>query len=188
MRAVEKRESLTVLLIVIPVVLMFLYMSSKSPEIVVIDPPQQTVLAEQDLVLAGPGGEVKVGRTTREELMNVFPDGQNLGRSGMFHPAGQDLYITMSRKEEVVIRIDIADPNVVTSRGISTADNFDEVVEKYGSNYTLAYDAATPQKFDACYGTDQYILFKVEDDLVKKILIGGPVDPDLQVAMDQEKK
>jgi len=188
MRAAEKRESLLVLLIVIPVVLMFLYISSSAPEVVVIDPPQQTVLADQDLVLAGPGGSVMVGRTSRAELMNIFPEGQNLGRSGMFHPAGQDLYITMSRKEEVVIRIDIADSGLTTARGISPADSFDEVVDKYGTNYTLAYDAASPQKFDACYGTDQYVLFKVEDDIVKKILIGGPVDPELQVAMEQEKE
>lgn len=185
MRAAEKRESLLVLLIVIPVVLMFLYISSSAPEVVVIDPPQQTELADQDLILSGPGGSVMVGRTTRDELMNIFPDGQNLGRSGMYHPDGLDLYITMSRKEEVVIRIDIADSGLTTARGISTADSFDEVTQKYGTDYTLAYDAASPQKFDACYGTDQYVLFKVEDNLVRKILIGGPVDPEVQLALDQ---
>lgn len=188
MRAVEKRESLIVLLIVVPVVLMFAFMSSRAPEVVVIDPPQPTILVAQDLVLGMPGGNVKVGSTTRDAVMTVFPSGQNLGRSGMYHPAELDLYVTMSRNEEVVVRLDIADPKVTTSRGIRPNDSFDQVVAKYGPNYTRAYDTAAPQKFDAYYGGEQYVLFKVENNVVKKILIGGPVDPEVKVALEQQKK
>lgn len=188
MRAVEKRESLLVLFIVVVAVSILAFISSHAPEVVVIDPPQPTVLAAQDMVLAGPGGNVKVGSTTREELMTFFPEGQNLGRSGMYHPAGRDLYLTMTRNEEVVVRIDITDSGVTTARGIRTGDSFDQVVAQYGPNYTLAYDAAAPEKFDAYYGGDQYVLFKVEDNLVSKILIGGPVDPEVQLALAQAKK
>ena len=188
MRAVEKRESLLVLLIVIPVVLMFAFMSSRAPEVVVIDPPQPMILADQDLVLAMPGGSIKVGSTTRDEVMTVFPSGRDLGRSGMYHPAGLDLYVTMSRNEEVVIRLDIGDPEVTTSRGIRPTDSFDQVVAMYGPNYTRAYDTADPQKFDAYYGSEQYVLFKVEDNVVKKIMIGGPVDREVQVALEQQKQ
>lgn len=177
MRAAEKKESFVVLAIVIPVVLMFALISSSAPEVVVLDPPQLTLLAEQDLVMSIPGGDVKVGSTTRDEVMTIFPNGENLGRSGMFHAAGLDLYITMSRDEEVVIRLDIADPGIATCRGIRANDSFDQVVAEYGPNYTKAYDTAAPQKFDAYYGDEQYVLFKVEDNVVKKILIGGPVVP-----------
>lgn len=188
MRAVEKRESLIVLLIVVPVVLMFAFMSSRAPEVVVIDPPQPTILADQDLVLGLPGGKIKVGSTTRDEVMAVLPSGQDLGRSGMYHPAGMDLYVTMSRNEEVVVRLDITDPEVTTSRGIKPNDSFDQVVAEYGPNYTRAYDTAAPEKFDAYYGGEQYVLFKVEDNVVKKIMIGGPVDPAVQLALEQQKK
>lgn len=178
MRAREKKESLLVLVIVIPVVIMFALISKSAPEIVVVNPPQPTILAEQDLVLVQPNGNVEVGHTTRDELMAVFPNGANLGRSGMYHPAGLDLWLTMSRKEEVVIRMDITDPQIATSRGIKANDSFDKVVEKYGPNYARAYDKEAPDKFDASYGTDQYVLFKVEDNTVKKILIGAPVSPE----------
>ena len=188
MRAVEKRESLIVLLIVVPVVLMFAFMSSRAPEVVVIDPPQPTILADQDLVLGLPGGKIKVGSTTRDEVMAVLPSGQDLGRSGMYHPSDMDLYVTMSRNEEVVVRLDITDPEVTTSRGIKPNDSFDQVVAEYGPNYTRAYDTAAPEKFDAYYGGEQYVLFKVEDNVVKKIMIGGPVDPAVQLALEQQKK
>ncbi len=188
MRAREKRESLLVLLIVVPIVIMFALISSSAPEIIVVDPPQPTILAEQDLILAQPNGKVEVGNTTRDELMAVFPDGANLGRSGMYHPEGLDLWLTMSRNEDVVIRMDITDPRIATSRGIRANDSFDKVVETYGPNYTLAYDQDTPDKFDASYGGDQYVVFKVEDNTVKKILIGAPVSLEQQLASAQKDK
>lgn len=188
MRIAEKKESLTVLLIVIPVLLVFALVSSTAPEVVVIDPPQPTILEAQDMVVAGPDGSVQVGSTTRHELMTIYPDGHNLGRSGIYHPTGLDLYLTMSRVEEVLVRIDIADNGLTTSRGIKPTDSFDQVLAEYGTNYTLAYDSETPQKFDAYYGGDQYVLFKVEDNIVKKILIGGPVDPDVALALAQQQK
>lgn len=188
MRAREKKESLLVLLIVVPVVIMFALISNSAPEIVVVDPPQQTILADDDLVLAGLNGKVEAGSTTRDELMAIYPDGENLGRSGMYHPDGMDLWLTMSRNEDVVIRMDITDADIATARGIKANDSFNKVVEKYGPNYTLAYDKDNPAKFDAYYGADQYVLFKVEDNTVKKILIGAPVDPELMLALAQKNK
>jgi len=96
--------------------------------------------------------------------------------------------VTMSRNEEVVVRLDITDPEVTTSRGIKPNDSFDQVVAEYGPNYTRAYDTAAPEKFDAYYGGEQYVLFKVEDNVVKKIMIGGPVDPAVQLALQQQKQ
>ncbi len=188
MRSVEKRESLIVLFIVVASVLVFAYISSSAPHTLYEYPPQQTVLTARDMMLTSPGGSIIVGSTTYDEVKAIYPEGKDLGRSTMYHPDGMDLWLTTTRDEDVLIRICTTDPDIPTTRGIKTGDSFDKVVASYGPNYSRAFTDQEPDKFDASYGAEQYILFRVEDNIVQKIMIGGPVDPEVQVALQQQKK
>jgi len=175
MRAAEKKETMLVVFIFISAILLCLWFSNRHTDIVRINPSQQTILTDNDLLISSPAGSLIVGKSTREEVKKVYPEGKDLGKSGVYHPNNQDLLLSFSRKENILIKMDIGNSDLSTSRGIKVNDSFDKVIEKYGPNYTRAYDKTKPQIFDAYYGSDKYILFKVDNNVVTKIIIGSPL-------------
>ena len=173
MRVSDKKESLVVVFIVLTVVLSFVWYSNVDTNILVEKPEQQTILADSDFQVPGPAGTLIVGKSTREEALKIYPEGSNLGKSGVYRPKDQDFLLTFTRKEDILNKIDIGVCDLSTAREVKVNDSFDKVIEKYRSNYTRAYEKDKPQIFDAMYGSNQqYVLFKVEDNLVKKIVIG----------------
>jgi hypothetical protein len=174
-RAIDKKEYMVVVIIFIAAVLMFSLISRNHADIITETPNQSAILNDNDMTVANATGNLIVGRSTRDEVMQVYPDGDNLGRSGLYRPKNMDCLLSFSKKEEVLIRVDIGFCDLSTSRGIKANDSFDKVVDQYGDGYTKSYDKKTPQIFDAYYGSDQYILFKIENNLVKKIYIGSTV-------------
>ena len=175
MRVVDKKEYIVVVIIFVAAVLMFTMFSRNHADIIRETPNQAAILTDNDMTVASPAGKLVVGKSTREEAMKIYPDGNDLGRSGVYRPKDLDCLLTFSRAEEVLIRMDIGVSDIATSRGVKANDSFDKVVELYGDGYTKAYDKNKPQVFDAYYGADQYILFKIENNLVKKIYVGSPV-------------
>lgn len=175
MRVVDKKEYIVVAIIFVAAMLMFSLYSRNHVNIIRETPDQLAVLTENDMTAASPSGKLVVGKSTREEAIKIYPGGTDLGRSGVYRPKDLDCLLTFSRSEDVLIRMDIGVSDITTSRGIKANDSFDKVVELYGNGYTKAYDKDKPQIFDAYYGADQYILFKIEDNLVNKIYIGSPV-------------
>jgi hypothetical protein len=165
---------MVVALIFVAVILMFTLFSLNHANIIRETPNQQTVLTDNDMMVASSGGKLIVGKSTRDDAMKVFPGGDNLGLSGVYRPKDLDCLLSFS-KDDVLIRMDIGVGDLSTSRGIKVNDSFDKVVEQYGNGYTKSYDEKTPEIFDAYYGSDQYILFKIENNSVKKIYIGSPV-------------
>jgi hypothetical protein len=174
-KASDRKEYIVVAVIVIVAVLIFSYISWNHPDIVTEAPNQASVLTSNDMTLSTSSGILWVGQSTREEAITIFPQGENLGRSGLYRPVNLDCLLSFSKKEDVLIRIDLGPCDLSTSRGIKVNDSFDQVLAAYGTGFTKAYDRKTPQMFDAYYGTDQFILFKVENNIVKKIYIGSPV-------------
>jgi hypothetical protein len=173
LRLSDKKETLLVALIVLPILLGWAWYSSIHTNIIVEKPEQQTVLIESDFQVLGPAGILIVGKSTREQALNIYPGGSNLGRSGVYRPKDQDFLLTFTRKEDILNKMDIGICDLSTAREIKVNDSFSKVTEKYSPNYTRAYEKDKPQILDAMYGSDkQYILFKVEDNLVKKIVIG----------------
>ncbi|MEA4925988.1 MAG: hypothetical protein VB084_11830 [Syntrophomonadaceae bacterium] len=175
MRASDKKEYIVVAVIFIFAVVIFSYISQNHPDIIRENPEQAMVLHQSDMTVATSSGILMVGKTTRAEAMLVFPEGENLGRSGLYRPKDLDCLLSFSKKEDVLIRIDLGQCDLSTSRGIKVNDSFDKVLAQYGNGFTKAYDKTTPQIFDAYYGADQYILFKIENNMVKQIYIGSPV-------------
>jgi len=176
LRVRERRERLFVLLVFLVVIGGWAIASNIHTEVVREPPAQPTILSESDfVVVTGSSSSLIVGHTTREEAQKLYPQGNDLGRSGVYRPNNQDFLLTFTRKENVLNKIDIGVCELSTARGLIVNDSFDKVIEKYGSNYTKAYVKNKPQVFDAYYGSDQYILFKVENNVVKKIIIGHPL-------------
>lgn len=175
MKASDKKEYIVVAVIFFVAVIIFSYISLNHPDIVTEAPNQVAVLTESDMTLSTDAGLLKVGKSTRDEAMTLFPDGENLGRSGLYRPRDLDCLLSFSKKEDILIRIDLGQCELSTSRGIKVNDSFDKVLAAYGYGFTKAYDRQTPQIFDAYYGSDQYILFKVENNIVVKIYIGSPI-------------
>lgn len=175
MRVIDKKEYTVVAIIFLAAVLIFSLVSRNHADIIRETPNQPAILADNDMVVVSPSGNIVVGKSTRDEVMMVYPEGNNLGRSGVYRPKDLDCLLSFSKHEDVLIRVDIGFCDLSTSRGIKANDSFNKVVELYGNGYTKAYDKDKPHIFDAYYGSDQYILFKIEDNLVKQIYIGSQV-------------
>jgi len=175
LRIKDRNERLLVLCIFLLVIGGWAIATNKNTEVIRETPAQPTILSDSDFRVSGPYGILVVGQTTREEAYKLYPQGNGLGRSGVYRPQGQDILLTFTRKENILNRIDIGVSELSTARGLKANDSFDKVIEKYGSDYTRAYVKNKPQVFDAYYGSEQYILFKVENNVVRKIIIGHPL-------------
>jgi len=171
----HKKEAWIVALIVLAAVIVFSYISNTHAEVVLEKPPETADLSVSDFTVSTPSGILTIGHTSRSEAMQVYPQGENLGRSGVYRPKDLDCLLTFTKHEDILVRMDLGPGGSATARGIKVGDTFDQVVAKYGSNFTKAYDKVTPNIFDAYYGADRYILFKIEDNIVQKIFIGSPI-------------
>lgn len=171
----HKKEAWIVALIVLAAVVFFSYISSTHAEVVLEKPPETAALTTNDFTISTPAGSLVVGQSSRSEAMQVYPQGQNLGRSGVYRPKNLDCLLTFTKHEDILVRMDLGPGSSATAREIKAGDTFDQVVAKYGTNFTKAYDKMTPNIFDAYYGADRYILFKIEDNIVQKIFIGSPI-------------
>ncbi|PKM76436.1 MAG: hypothetical protein CVU90_12225 [Firmicutes bacterium HGW-Firmicutes-15] len=176
MRVNDKKETLLVVFIVLTVVSCFLWFSNSDSNVIRENPPQQTILADSDFLLTSPHGTITVGKSTRDEVLKLYPEGKDLGKSGIYRPMDQDILLTFTGKTNILVKVDIGVGDLSSSRSIKVNDSFDKVLDKFGSNYTRAYTEGKPEIFDAYYGSDKYVLFKVENGTVKKIIIGNPED------------
>lgn len=174
MRSVHKKESWLVACLVVASVMLFAWISFGQAQVIRENPPAATILSPGDFVITTRGGSLTVGQTNRAQAMQVFPVGNILGTSGLYRPHDSGCLLTFSEPEQILIRMDLNPGYLATSRGIKANDSFDKVVAAYGSNYTKAYEEPTPNIFDAYYGSDRYILFKVKDNVVEQIFIGSP--------------
>lgn len=175
MRVTDRKEYTVVAIIFLAAVIIFTLISLNRAEIITEAPDQPAILAANDMLVPTPSGNMVVGKSTRSEVIMLYPEGTNLGRSGVYRPKDLDCLLSFSKHEDVLIRVDLGFCDLSTSRGIKVNESFDKVVQLYGNGYTKSFDKDKPQVFDAYYGSDQYILFKIEDNLVKKIYIGSPV-------------
>jgi len=171
----HKKEAWIVALVVLAAVILFSYISSTHAEVILEKPPETAALSADDFTFSTPAGTLTVGQSSRSEAMLVYPQGENLGRSGVYRPKDLDCLLTFTKHEDILVRMDLGPGSSATAREIRVGDTFDQVVDKYGSNFTKAYDKVTPNIFDAYYGADRYILFKIKDNIVHKIYIGSPI-------------
>jgi hypothetical protein len=134
-------------------------------------PEQLSPLNNSDYVVAGTDPVLQVGEANLGDVSLQFPNGKMLGRSGIYRPAKANILFTFTKKTNLLNKIDITGPGMATARTVSYNDSFDKVVAKYGKGFIRSYYKKNPQTFDAVYGDKNCIVFHVENNIVKKIVI-----------------
>lgn len=134
-------------------------------------PDTLTPLLASDFVITGSNPELRVGESDLGDVSLQFPGGNMLGRSGVYRPADEKLLFTFTRKTNLLNKMDILGPGMATARAVSVNDSFDQVLAQYGPGFVRSYYKSNPQIFDAIYGEEQCIVFHVENNVVKRIVV-----------------
>jgi hypothetical protein len=134
-------------------------------------PDQLSPLNAEDFVLVNTNPHLQLGVASMEEVRQQYPDGKMLGRSGVYKLTHLNAIFTFTRKTNILTKLDITGPGLVTARSVSVNNSFTKVVKNYGDGFIRSYYKNDPQTFDAVYGEGQCIVFHVKDNIVKKIVI-----------------
>ncbi|HHW61942.1 MAG TPA: hypothetical protein GX404_08570 [Syntrophomonadaceae bacterium] len=169
------REYAFVILIVVLIFGLSLYLTNKNKIEVVTDIPQkQNALPVKDFVVNIETLAVHPGQDY-DEIIKMFPSGHTLGMSTVYCADDMELLFTFSKKENILIKVDIMEPNIHTARGIGVGDSEDKLLATYGQGYTLVYDKKRPHEQEFIYGMDHYIVFKLKDKRIDKIVLDCPL-------------
>jgi hypothetical protein len=128
-------------------------------------------LAAEDFAISCGTGTLAVGKSSWAEVKQVYPRGQTLGMSTVYHPLGVDCSFMFTKKTNLLIKADFSTPAIITARNVKVNDPFALVTRNYGSSFKKVYYSNQPQVFDAIYGSGNYIVFKIENDMVKRIIV-----------------
>lgn len=170
------RESLIVLIIVILVFgINLIYTLQNRIELVTVEPDKPTLLSQEDFRIDIGTQSIYPGQSTLNDVMAILPSGHTLGMSTVYRIDNMNLLFTFSKKESILNKIDIADEKIHTARGLGVGDSKDQVEEKYGNGYTLVYDRSHPEEQELIYGQDHFMVFKMKQDKVDKIVIDYPL-------------
>lgn len=171
----HKREYLFIAFVFLLIVGLALQMSSQHQRLETQYPDKLAELAPTDFALGNSTQSLSIGKSTGEEVMLVYPQGKTLGMSSVYRPTGQKNVFTFTKKSDILTKVDIMGPGLLTSRGIAVNDRFEKVVKAYGPGYVRSYAKNTPATFDAIYGLKQYIVFHVKNGIIEKIVIEYPL-------------
>ncbi len=169
-----KKEYVYVSLIIILVIAITGFIASQSPEIDTVYPEQRLQLQPQDLAINTGNGQLIVGSTTWEEASTIFPQGEHLGRSTIYHPENVPIYLTFAEDEDILIAVHIFGEGLSTGRNISLSESPRQVVEQYGPNFVrISIKNTGTQDYDMLYGEkdDETIIFQVRQDRLSKIIV-----------------
>lgn len=175
MKTSHKKDYLFIILVFIGVVGFALLFSNGHQRMENQYPGKLTQLTTTDFSLGITAHPLYVGKSTGEEVLQVYPEGKTLGMSSVFQPAGQNNVFTFTKNSDVLTKVDIMGPGLITSRGIAVNDPFEKVVAAYGNGYVRSYSKNDPATFDAIYGSKQYLVFHVKNGIVQKIIIEFPL-------------
>ena len=169
-----KKEYLYVSLLIILVIAIAVFIGSRSPEIDTVYPEQRLKLEPQDFAINTEQGQLIVGLSSWEEALSIFPQGEKLGSSTIYHPENVPVYLTFSEDENILIAVHIFGEGISTGRDISLADSPDKVLERYGPNYVrFSIKKSGTQDYDMLYGENDgnTIIFQIRGDRLSKIIV-----------------
>lgn len=143
------------------------------PALLVHYPENDTILTAEDFIVRSDTGEVTVGLSSWDQVIEVFPEGENLGKSTVYRPLSDNCLLQFTKNENILDKMHIYGDYLTTSRGIKIGDSFADVEARYGSDYTKMTQADRPGYFEAIYGCDDNndIIFKVQDQKIVKIIL-----------------
>ncbi|NLO22680.1 MAG: hypothetical protein GX119_11920 [Syntrophomonadaceae bacterium] len=169
-----KKEYLYVSLLITLVIAVAVFIGSRSPEIDTVYPEERLQLQAQDFAISTDNGQLIAGITSWEEALTIFPQGEKLGGSTIYHPENVPVYLTFSEDENILIAVHIFGEGVSTGRDISLADSPSQVVERYGPNFIrFSIKNTGNQDYDMLYGQKDgnTVIFQVRHDRLSKIIV-----------------
>mgnify|MGYP000951585151 CR=1 FL=1 len=170
MQTEHKKEYLIILVIVIMAFAVGLYSSLHDKPEYARQSGQAMVLPPEDFVVQTGGGSITPGRSTFQEVTALFPQGNTLGMSTIYRPAGQPFFFEFSKKENILTVIQIEGKSLATARGINVGDSLDQVIAAYGDSY-FSTNMAGAGLVDMSYGQTDKIIFKIDHKVVSKIVV-----------------
>lgn len=171
MQATAKKDYLIVTTIFLLVLALSFFLSNRHQRLVNEYPAELAVLETNDFLLHYDQAELMVGQASWEEVTQVYPQGKTLGMSSVYRPQELQATFTFTKNSNILSKVDIAAPGITTSRGVAVNDPFTKVVKQYGPGFIRSYLKDDPKIFDAVFGSEHYIVFHVEDNIVKKIVL-----------------
>lgn len=169
-----KTEHLIVILTVVVVYVFGFYIANNQDPLDIVYPVEETILDSNDFLIELASGTLSIGSSTWDEVIEVLPEGKMLGMSTIYSPADIDALLTFTEDENILCKLHITDPNIVTSRNVKVGDTFDKVVESYGSNYASVARKGHSEDFDAVYystDNDNSIVFQIRNNVVERIIL-----------------
>jgi len=169
-----KKEYLYVSLVIILVIALAVLVGSRSPRIDTVYPETRLHLLAEDFAVATDKGQIVVGETNWEETRTIFPAGERLGGSTVYHPDNLPVYLTFSEDEDILTAVHIYGEGAATHRGIDLTDSPARVVEQYGPNYVrFSIKNSDLADYDMLYGENDgnTVIFQVRGHSLSKIII-----------------
>ncbi len=175
MKTSHKKDYLFIVLVFLLVVGLALLISNRHQRLETIYPDKLTELAATDFILKSDEHTLNVGQSSWEEVWQVYPQGNIMDMISVYRPEGQVNVLTFTKKSNMLTKVNITGPGLITSRGIAVNDGFDKVITAYGKGYIRSYLKNEPAVFDAIYGSKQYIAFHVKNGIVQRIVVEYPL-------------
>lgn len=162
--------------VVVIVVLVFafgFYISSRSPRVEIITPEKDTILAEQDYHVDAGNGILIMGKSSWDEVSQVYPVLKDLGMSTIFRPDRHNCLLTFSEDENILIKMHIDGDEPASPRGVRVGDFYNLVEVHYGKYFTLIKNTGNDKDFDMVYGENRSnsITFKIKNLKVNRIIV-----------------
>lgn len=170
MKTNYKKEYLIILVIVAMAFAVGLYSSLHDKPEYVKQSGQAMVLPPEDFVVQTAKGGIAAGRSTFQEVIELYPQGNTLGMSTLYRPTGQPFFFEFSKKENILTVIQIEEKSLASARGINVGDGLDKVIAAYGDNYSST-SMTGAGLVDMSYGQADKIIFKISDGKVTKIVV-----------------
>lgn len=166
----HKKEYLIIFIIVVITFAVGLYSSLHDKPEYVKQSAQAMVLPPEDFVVQTSGGPITAGCSTFQEVTALFPQGNTLGMSTIYRPAGQPFFFEFSKKENILTVIQIEEKSLASARGINVGDSLEKVIAAYGDNYSST-NMAGAGLVDMSYGQADKVIFKISGQVVSKIVV-----------------
>jgi len=170
MQAKYKKEYLIIILIFMALFVVGLYSSLHDRPEYSKQAGPTIVLPPEDFTVQTGAGAITPGRSTFQEVTALFPQGNTLGMSTIYRPTGQPFFFEFSKKENILTVVQIEEKSLATARGINVGDSLEKVIAAYGENYSST-SLAGAGLVDMSYGQADKIIFKINDQVVTKIVV-----------------
>ena len=169
----KRYQYLIVIMIVVVVYAFGFYIANHQDPLDIVYPDTDTILGKNDFLVDFSTGQLKIGISDWDEVVQVLPQGKMLGMSTIYSPENLDILLTFTEDENILCKLHISDSSIMTNRAIKVSDPFSKVVEAYGPNYASVSKKGDKDNFDAAYGADNStsIIFQIRNNLVSKIIL-----------------